>query len=182
MANVVMVIAPDKFRDEELFDTQRELEKAGHTVTVASTHTGRCTGSRGGHADATLRLADARADAFDAVVFVGGPGARILFDDGDAHALAQAAARAGKVVAAICIAPMILATAGLLHGRAATVFESEIDALRAAGARHRAEDVTVDGNLVTARGPAQARAFGKAIAQRLRPQRATPAGAGAALH
>lgn len=167
MADILMVIAPDRFRDEELFDTRQELEIAGHTVQVASTRLGRCVGSKHGVAEATLTLAEADPAAFDAVVFVGGPGAEVLFDDPRAQAVARAMDREHKTVAAICVAPMILAKAGLLTGRHASVFASEVAKLEACGARSAGEGVTLDGNLVTASGPAEARRFGRAIAARL---------------
>jgi protease I len=39
----------------------------------------------------------------DAVVFVGGPGARTFFSGSTAHRIAREANHAGKIVAAICI-------------------------------------------------------------------------------
>jgi protease I len=48
MAKVLMIIAPERFRDEELFVTKEELEKAGHETVIASITTGTCPGSRGG--------------------------------------------------------------------------------------------------------------------------------------
>ncbi len=46
MATVLMIIPPERFRDEELFVTQAELERAGHTTVIASTATGARPGSR----------------------------------------------------------------------------------------------------------------------------------------
>jgi len=48
MVNILFIIPPERFRDEELFVTKTELEKAGHKTTVASTKKGTCLGSRGG--------------------------------------------------------------------------------------------------------------------------------------
>jgi protease I len=171
MAKVLFIIAQSGFRDEELFDTQAALEAAGHTTAVASTRAGRCTGMRGGSTTATLVLDDLDPGAWDAVVFVGGGGARALFDDVRAHAVATGAIAADRVVAAICIAPTILARAGLLRGRRATAYGSEVESLAAAGAHVADEDVVSDGRLITASGPAHARAFGSAISAALRDAR-----------
>ena len=54
MARILMVVAPERFRDEELFDTRDALEAAGHQITVASTRLGQCPGSRGGHVIADI--------------------------------------------------------------------------------------------------------------------------------
>ena len=72
MAKALMIIAPERFRDEELFVTKEELEKAGHKTVIASICKGICPGSRGGFATATLTLAEVQTEDYDAVVFVGG--------------------------------------------------------------------------------------------------------------
>ncbi len=48
MADVLMVVPPERFRDEEFFVTRSVLESAGHTCTVAGTRLDACSGSRGG--------------------------------------------------------------------------------------------------------------------------------------
>ena len=164
MASVLMIIAQRNFRDEELFDTKHELERAHHTCTIASQEAGGCVGSRGGRAVASLALDDVDAGAYDAVVFVGGPGATTLFDDASALAIARSMNAAGKVVGAICIAPTVLANAGVLRGRRATAFPSERDSITAAGAKYAGAGVCVDGNVVTASGPDRAKLFGRELA------------------
>ena len=167
MAQVLMVVAPERFRDEELFDTQAELAQAGQQTTVASTRTGLCPGSRGGHVTAELTLAQVRCADYAAVVFVGGGGSKLLFHDADAWRIAREMAQADKVVAAICLAPVILANAGVLAGRQATVAGTEAATIEAQGAQYTGPGVTVDGNFVTANGPKSARQFGRSIAQLL---------------
>jgi protease I len=171
---VLFVIAPRDFRDEELLEPLRALKAAGHAVSVASLQPGTCTGLGGARVDATLGLSEARPEDFDGVVFVGGPGARALFDHPDAHRLARELFAAGKLVGAICIAPVILARAGLLRGKRATVFETEATVLRDEGASVLSLGVVADGTLVTARGPREAKDFGKALVKALS-QVGTPA-------
>jgi protease I len=167
MGRVLLVIAKQGFRDEELFETQAALERAGHTCIIASAKQGACSGSRGGTAEAALALEEVDAREWDAVVFVGGPGAKALFDDADALRIARSLHQRRKTVAAICIAPMVLANAGLLDGRRATVFESEVDAIESAGARYEGPGVVTDGNVVTASGPDRAAEFGRTLANLL---------------
>ena len=163
MATVLMVIAPERFRDEELFLTQEELEKAGHKTVIASLVKGFCLGSRGGAATATLTLAEIEVENYEAVVFVGGGGSKIYFTNRDALRVAQEMSEQGKVVAAICVAPVILANAGLLKGKNATVFGSEVKAIEGKGAKYTGAGVTVDTNIVTGDGPNSARLFGQKI-------------------
>lgn len=163
MATVLMIIAPKGFRDEELFLTQGELEKAGNKTVIASLVKGVCRGSRGGAATATLTLAEIEVKNYDAVVFVGGGGSKVYFTNRDALRIAQEIYGQGKVAAAICVAPVILANAGLLKGKNATVFGSEIKSIESKGAKYTGAGVTVDNNIVTGDGPESARLFGQKI-------------------
>ncbi|MFA7346864.1 MAG: DJ-1/PfpI family protein [Desulfurivibrionaceae bacterium] len=163
MATVLLIIAPDGFRDEELFLTREELEKAGHRTVIASLVKGVCRGSRGGSATATLTLAEVEEKDYAGVVFVGGGGSKVYFANRDALRIAQEMSGQGKVVAAICVAPVILANAGLLKGRNVTVFGSEVKAIEGKGAKYTGAGVTVDTNIVTGDGPKSAGLFGRKI-------------------
>lgn len=163
-----MVVAPERFRDEELFVPKGIFEKEGHEVVVSSSKTGICTGARGGTAESEIAINDVREEEFDAVVFVGGPGSRIFFNDDRAIEIARNMQAGRKVVAAICIAPVILANAGLLKGRDATVFESEIDTIKRRGANYIPKGVVSAGNIVTGDSPASAAAFAEKICEMLR--------------
>jgi len=167
MALVLLVIAPERFRDEELFETQAELLQAGHRTVITSTRTGVCPGSRGGQATAELTLAQVNCADFAAVVFVGGGGAKLLFHNPEAWRIARAMAQQNKVVAAICLAPVILAQAGVLRGRQATVAGTAAATLETLGARYTGPGVTVAGQFVTANGPKSSRQFGRSIVQLL---------------
>lgn len=167
---VLMVIACSQFRDEELEKPRALFEKEGMAVTVASDRKEGCKGMMGGGAKVDSLVGEVGAKDFDAVVFVGGMGAKVFFDDPKAHKLAQDAAAEGKVVAAICIAPSILAKAGVLKGKRATVWEGKefTDVLKEGSCTYSAESVTVDGSVVTANGPGAAAEFGQKIVDLLR--------------
>lgn len=167
MALVLMIVAPERFRDEELFDTQAELMHAGHQTVIASTRVGVCPGARGGQVTAELHLAQVCCAEYAAVVFVGGGGSKALFQDAEAWRIAREMAQQDKVVAAICLAPVILAQAGVLQDRWATVAGTEAATIERHGAHYAGPGVAVDGHFVTANGPKSSRAFGRAIAQLL---------------
>jgi len=167
MKSVVMVIAPAVFRDEEYVEPVAVLESRGAEVTTASTRPGICTGKLGMEAMAEMDLAEALRRDWDAVLFVGGGGSEVFFDDPSAHALAKRSLEAGAVLGAICIAPSTLARAGLLSGREATAFPSQEEDLVAHGATWTGAPVTVDGRVITANGPGAAMAFGEAVAEAL---------------
>lgn len=162
-----MVIAPDQFRDEEYSRPKEVLEGLGAHVVTASVAPGPCRGKLGMLARATVALNEVLPEEYDAIVFIGGAGASVFFDDLDAHRLAKTLHAQGKVVAAICVAPSTLARAGLLSHRNATAFASQHDDLVAHGAVWTGADVQVDGSIVTANGPAAAQDFGLAVADLL---------------
>jgi protease I len=101
------------------------------------------------------------------VIFIGGGGASVFFDHRGAHTLARATHAAGGVVAAICIAPSVLARAGLLSGVHATAFPTQQEDLRAHGALWSDDPVCLDGSIITASGPQAAGEFGVSIADAL---------------
>ncbi|MEM1689741.1 MAG: DJ-1/PfpI family protein [Candidatus Hadarchaeales archaeon] len=165
----LLIIAPKDFRDEELFHTKEVLEKSGIVTKIASTKKGEAKGMLGGKATAELTIEEVKVEDYDAVIFVGGSGSSIYFSNKHALSIAKEAFSAGKVVGAICIAPVILANAGILKGRRATVWDGDfVKMLEAGGAKYTGKNVEVDGKIVTANGPHAAREFGKKIAELLR--------------
>jgi protease I len=163
MKTALMVIAPELFRDEEYALPKGVFESHGMHVVTASTRAGVCRGKLGMTATAEVSLADASAQEWDAVVFIGGGGASVFFDDVIAHRLARDTLGRGAVLAAICIAPSTLARAGLLDGVRATAFPSQREDLIAHGASWDDGPVVVDGGIVTANGPEAAETFGQVI-------------------
>lgn len=161
--NAVMVIAQRGFRDEELFRPKEILEKAGVVVTIASLTLQECKGMLGSVVKPDTTIDQVRVDDYDILVFVGGSGASQYFDNLVAHRLAQEAVNKKKILGAICIAPVILANAGVLDGRRATVWPSESGQLEAKGAYFTGAPVQVDGKIVTANGPSAAEDFARAM-------------------
>ncbi len=163
----VLIIASGNFRDEELFETKRELEKANVETVIASTKTAVLKGMLGNRAEATILVNDITVDDYDAIIFIGGSGASQYFDSRVALDIARQAKDKQKVLAAICIAPTVLANAGVLDGVRATSFLSERGKLKKAGATYTGAAVEQDGLIITGSGPKAATKFGKAITDAL---------------
>jgi len=164
---VLMVIAHRDFRDEEYQVPRRYLEERGAEVRVASSSADTAKGMLGAQVKPDLVLEDVRVDDYDAIVFVGGTGAQEYWDNPTAHAIAREALEKGKLLAAICIAPVTLARAGLLEGKKATVFHSVAGEIKKGGANYTGKSVERDGLLITANGPQAAEAFAAEIARAL---------------
>jgi len=164
--SIALVIAPEKFRDEELFVPKAAFEKAGYQTIVASTRIGTATGMLGRFAIATASITDLASTSLGALVIVGGAGSPAhLWGNTELHSITVKMASAGKPVAAICVSPAVLARAGVLKGRRATVFEDKtsISELKTYGAIYEDKPCVVDGNIVTANGPEAAAEFAEAI-------------------
>jgi len=167
MAKALMVIAFQRFRDEEYAVPKKVLESANIQVTTASTQIGTATGKLGMKAKTDITLKDVKVPDYDAIIFVGGPGSYDYFDDPAAQGIAKEAVTQNKVLGAICASVSILANAGLLKGKTATCFSGEGPNLKSKGANYTGKGLEVDGKIITADGPAHAKQFGEAIVKAL---------------
>jgi deglycase len=163
---LLVVVAPERFRDEELFEPLSVFQKAGMVSDIASVKPGTCRGMLGGKCEATLDIGRVSPEGYDGIVIIGGAGSpEFLWGHSRLHTLVAGFAKGGKVVAAICLSPVVLARAGVLKGRKATVFRTadSVAEMRKGGSDLRDDAVVVDGRFITANGPAAARKFGEAI-------------------
>jgi protease I len=168
MPKAVMVIAFKDFRDEEYFVPKEVLEDAGIEVKTASNQKGLARGADGGEIKVDLLVSEINPADFDAVVFIGGPGCLDNLDNENSYKIIKEMIAQGKVLASICISPVILAKAGVLQGKKATVWSSPMDRgpvkiLEKNGADYQEESVVIDGKIVTGNGPSAAKEFGEAI-------------------
>lgn len=165
---VLLIVSQQDYQPKEYEDTASELRSAGYAVETASITAKAATGADSSTIVPDLAVKDANVNNYKAIVLIGGPGALSLGNHSEVLSLVKNAYNQGKIVAAICISPLILAKAGLLSGRQATVWcdsaKSQADELEEAGATFVDKPVVRDGSIITANGPAAAREFGRRIA------------------
>jgi 4-methyl-5(b-hydroxyethyl)-thiazole monophosphate biosynthesis len=167
MARVLIPLATG-FEEMEAVITADILRRGGVEVVLAGLQSGPVKGSR-----LTVLLPDTGLDEalrqdFDAIALPGGqPGADNLKADPRIIALLKKMAAAGKTTAAICAAPLVLAQAGLLTGKAATAYPSTLENMQVAGLAFKNQAVVEDGTLLTSRGPGTAMDFALALLQKL---------------
>jgi protease I len=168
----LVVIAAKGFQDHEFSGVIQGLKHAGYHYDVCGLEKGvEAVGKFGSKQLTAVAMRDASPENYDRIAFIGGPGARALADEPDALDLAKRFYEAKKVVGAICIAPTILANAGLLKGRKATVWDSnsgtgpEAHFLSDHGAKFVPHTpVVIDAPFITGNGPDAAEEFGKTFA------------------
>ncbi len=163
----LFVIAPKNFRDEELLTTKALLEKDGAKTTVVSTTSDTVVGMLGAKIVPDGLLSDVDLSKYDGVVFVGGSGTTVLWDNPVAHKIAIEANKSGKIVAAICYGPIILARAGILKNCNATVSPSVSKEIEKYGADYTGKEIAICGNIVTANGPKAVEVFAESIEKML---------------
>jgi protease I len=168
---ILMVVAPKNFREEEFSEPKKVFENNGLNVSVASKGTAHATGIFGSKVEVDIDIEDVNVNEYDAVVFVGGGGSSIYYDNQLALNIAKESYEKGKIVAAICIAPGILAKAGILNGKKATIWDSGdgefSKMLENGGASYTGANVEQDGKIITANGPKSAKEFGERIVKSL---------------
>jgi protease I len=170
---VAMIIAFRDFRDEEYFVPKEILETAGIEIKTASNKTGQAIGSDGGEVTVDLLVPEINPADFDAVVFIGGPGCLESLDNQESYRVAKETISKNRILASICISPVILAKAGVLKRKKATVWSSPLDRgpvriLKENEAIYEDKPVVVDGKIITANGPAAAKEFAEKIVEALR--------------
>jgi protease I len=165
----VLFLAADGFETVELFEPRKALEAAGAKVTLASIRTDPIQGMKGDinkaeAASPDLTLDEVDTDDYDALVLPGGvANPDTMRQEERAIEIITEFMEDGKIVAAICHAPWLLAEADVVDGRRLTSYPSIRTDLENAGAEVVDEQVVVDANLITSRNPDDIPAFNAAI-------------------
>lgn len=159
MAKVYEFLA-NGFEDIEALAPVDILRRGGvEVVTVSITASRSVETAHGVTVEADRHIADIDLSDADMLVLPGGmPGAANLMESEAVCNALLAQHKAGRLIGAICAAPMVLGKLGILEGKRATCypgFEQHLD-----GATYTADMVTADGNVITAKGPGAAMAFG----------------------
>jgi len=138
------------------------LRRAGIGVITAGLDDKPVRASRGMVLIPDTTLDQALKQEYDMVVLPGGlPGADHLNGDPRIRALLTRMAQSDRYIAAICAAPKVLASAGLLDGRKATSFPGVLDAFQ--DLDYSSDPVVMDGKVITSRGPGTAMDFALAL-------------------
>jgi protease I len=160
----VVVLAEDMYEDLELWYPVLRLREEGAEVVIAGTGSSTSyTGLKGYPLTVDAAVDQVSAQEVDAVIVPGGYAPDKLRRYPAVLRLVREAYEQGKVVAAICHAPWVLVSAGILKGRRVTCFYAIADDVRNAGADRVDAEVVRDGNIITSRQPSDLGAFCREI-------------------
>jgi protease I len=169
----VAVLATDYFEEAELTGPVKALKDAGATVEIIAPKGGEIKGLKhvepGQAVKVDKTLDEADPDDYDALVLPGGAvnADHLRIEKKAQDFVIKLMDEMSKPTAVICHAPWLLVSAGLARGRKLTSYHTIQDDLRNAGADWVDEEVVVDGNLITSRGPDDLPAFNEALITKL---------------
>ena len=144
------------------------MRRAGIDVITAGLDEQPVKASRGTILVPDTTLNEALKNEYDMIVLPGGlPGADHLNNDPRIQQLLKQMANDNKYTAAICAAPKVLASAGLLSGKQATGFPGVLEALNLSDVTLSQQPVVTDGKVVTSRGPGTAMDFALDLIEKL---------------
>ena len=160
------LLAEDMYNDLELWIPYYRLKEEGVDVVVVGSGTSSTYQSKYGiPVSVNKKASEVTADDFDAVVIPGGYAPDKMRLHASMVSLVRDAFHKGKVVAAICHAGWMLASAGILKGKKATSYIAIKDDMVNAGALWEDSELVRDGNLITSRKPDDLPAFCRTIIQ-----------------
>ncbi|MCP4666400.1 MAG: type 1 glutamine amidotransferase [Deltaproteobacteria bacterium] len=160
----VAILIEEMFNTFEFWYPYYRLKEAGAEVVVVGTGTAEVyNGKPGTDAKPDVSVDHVSAADFDGVMIPGGYAPDLMRRSPQMVQFVKDLFDAGKVVAAICHAGWMLASAGVLKGKTMTSFFAIKDDMVHAGAQWVDQGVVVDGNLITSRKPDDLPAFMKAV-------------------
>lgn len=163
MSGRLLVVLADGFEEAEAIIPVDVLKRLGFDVVIAGLTEIAVRGAHDVVIQADCLLADVETADCAALILPGGmPGSANLRDSELVMEKIRESNSEGKIVAAICAAPIALGRAGVLQGKKVTCypgFEGQLT-----GAEYTAAKTEVDGNIVTGKGPGAAFEFAAAIA------------------
>jgi protease I len=171
MKKVLLIIAHTGFQPIEYGGTKKALLDAGIEIVTGSNLAGTAVATNGTEVLINVELAEVKTKQYDGIFFIGGPGALDNLNEEESYRIIHEVSASGKAWGAICIAPRILAEAGVLEGKKVTGWNDDHKLPRVLeqwGGTYVPEHVVVDGKLITADGPEAAEEFGKAIVEALK--------------
>lgn len=166
----LLIIPPERFNEDELFQPKEALENAGVEVTIASTKTGEISGDYQGKANAELIFSEVSSTDYDAIAVIGGSGTNDhLWENEELLSYLKQAHKQNVLVTGICAGAVTVAKTGLLTGRKATCYPVNVqkNELKSNNVEYVEKHVLAHDDIITGDGPDGAKEFGKNLVEAL---------------
>jgi len=162
--NSFLIFLPAKdFNEEEYLTVRKLILKAGKNVFITSDDHTSCSGSKGMKVKSDTSFSNINTQNFAGIILIGGKGTRTYGNNIYLHKILNNFYQSGKIIAAICSAPIILLKAGILKNKSATCNPDDKMELINSGIDYKDRNVVIDGNVITADGPKSAVQFTEAV-------------------
>ncbi|MGB5849328.1 MAG: DJ-1/PfpI family protein [Ignavibacteriaceae bacterium] len=161
--SILIFLSANSFSEEEYLIIRKVFIKAGKRIFITSDSHSVCSGDNGLKVKADTDFYNVNDKNFSAVVLIGGKGSKDYWDNETLHKIVRNFQGAGKIVAAICSAPIILARAGLLSKIPATCWYEDKNELINLGIEYKDRSIIAENAVVTADGPRSAEQFAETV-------------------
>lgn len=172
MVKALLIISQRNFNDDELSITRSILQQNKIEVVIASLTREQAIGMKGLKVNPDKTVVEALKENYDVIIVIGGSGSPSLSDYPEVIEILKINNEKGKIIAAICLAPVVLGKAGILKDVMTTVFPDDwaISVITNNGAHYFKKNVVEDGNIITADDPRSVKEFAEAILKKLKQQ------------
>jgi protease I len=162
--NSILIFLPaNNFSEEEYQIISRVFDRAGKQLFITSDSNTVCRSDRGLKVKADTNFYNVNEKNFSAIVLIGSKGSKDYWNNENLHRIIKDFKSSGKIVSAICSAPVILARAGLLSNIPATCWLEDKNELIKAGISYMDRSVVIEKNVITADGPRSAVQFAESV-------------------
>ncbi len=161
--SILIFLAANNFSEEEYLIIKRVFLKASKKIFITSDSNTICNGDNGMRVKDDVDFYNVNEKNFSAIVLIGGKGSKDYWDNEQLQNIVQKFKRAGKIVSAICSAPVILARAGLLSNIQATCWSEDKNELIKLGINYNDRSVIAEKGLITSNGPCSAEQFAETV-------------------
>lgn len=161
--SILIFLAANNFSEEEYLIIKRVFLKASKKIFVTSDSNTICNGDNGMRVKGDIDFYNVNEKNFSTIVLIGGNGSKQYWDNETLRRIVKNFNASGKVVAAICSAPIILARAGLLSKIPATCWSEDKNELIKLGINYNDRSVIAEKGVITSDGPRSAEQFAETV-------------------
>lgn len=165
--NILFFLPANDFNEEEFLLVKNTFRESSFRIFIASDSHSLCNGNNGMKVKADVNLYNVHAGNFEAFILIGGNGMRTYWNNQTLINIVRRFYESGKLIGAICSAPVLLANAGIIRQHQGTCYPGDRNEFEKAGGKYTGQPVVSCGNIVTAQCPEDALEFSRTIRHKI---------------